>query len=382
MLTNGWRRYNWPDLLAGKLPAAPRQESNYLSINGKLIGVDASKIPPGTTLNGILQTKDSNSMFIVLPVDRKGMASTDGLVFYDDAKLFFQFSDKKRAFDKSSLSVSNGLQRNPQEVVFNEDEKKTLAPPDTSVIAKNIRMNSEEMKVSLERKRKEQVLQEVVVKARVRSNEDKLDQKYASGLFSGGDSRNFDVANDPFAASSFSVFQYLQGKVAGLQITMNGGEPQLSWRGGKPVFYLDEMPADADMLNTVNMSDVAYIKVFSPSSVNAFSSSGGGAIVVYTKKGGEGGTSNSKGLDFIQIAGYSPYKQFYSPDYATNPPNADLGDLRSTLYWNPFIFLNKNNRHFRYQFYNSDITHRFRIVLEGFNEDGRLVHIEKIVEQK
>lgn len=142
------------------------------------------------------------------------------------------------------------------------------------------------------------------------------------------------------------------------------------------------MPADAQMLQTVNMSDVAYIKVFSPSSANAFSSSGGGAIVVYTKKGGEGGNSTAKGLDFIQIAGYSPYKQFYSPDYASNPPHAELADLRTTLYWNPFIFLNKANRHFKYQFYNNDVTRRFRVVLEGFNEDGKLVHIEKIVEQK
>jgi len=208
-----------------------------------------------------------------------------------------------------------------------------------------------------------------------------MDQKYDSGLFSGGDSRNFDVANDPFAASSFSVFQYLQGKVAGLQINTSGGTPSLSWRGGSPVFYLDEMPADVELMNTINMSDVAYIKVFSPSSANAFSSSGGGAIVVYTKKGGDV-TNNSKGLDFITLNGYAPFKQFYSPDYATNPPNADLPDLRATLYWNPYIFLNKGTRRFKYQFYNNDVTHRYRVVLEGFNEEGRLVHIEKVVEQK
>jgi hypothetical protein len=141
------------------------------------------------------------------------------------------------------------------------------------------------------------------------------------------------------------------------------------------------MPADVELMNTINMSDVAYIKVFSPSSANAFSSSGGGAIAVYTKKGGDV-TNNSKGLDFITLNGYAPFKQFYSPDYATNPPNADLPDLRATLYWNPYIFLNKSTRRFKYQFYNNDVTHRYRVVLEGFNEEGRLVHIEKVVEQK
>ncbi len=383
MLTHGWRRYDWTDLLAGKLPLNPKKESNYLSINAHIVGMDAVKIAGGTTLNGILQTKDSNSMFLVLPVDRNGNASTTGLVFYDDAKLYFQFSDKKRAFDKSSLVVSNGLWKGYQLVAMNDDDRKNMISPDTAILAKNIRNSSDEMKTAVlrARKEKEQVLKEVIVTGKTKSNEQKLDEKYASGLFSGGDSRNFDVANDPFAASSISVFQYLQGKVAGLQISMNGGTPSLSWRGGKPVFYLDEVPTDADMISTLNMNDVAYIKVFSPSSANAFSTSGGGAIAVYTKKGGDA-TSTAKGLDFTRIEGYAPFKQFYSPDYATAAPNADLPDLRPTLYWNPFILLNKDNRHFKYQFYNNDVTRRFRIVLEGFNEDGKLVHIEKIVEQK
>ncbi len=382
MLTHGWRRYDWKGLLAGKLPPNPKKESNYLGIQAHLVGMDVVKIAAGTTLNGILQTKDSNSSFIVLPVDRNGNASTDGLVFYDDAKLFFQFSDKKRAFEKSSLVVSNGLWKGYQLVSMNEDDRKNLISPDTAVLAKNVRLNSEETKVALQRARKEQTLTEVIVTAKAKSNEEKLDEKYASGLFSGGDSHNFDVANDPFAAASISVFQYLQGKVAGLQINLSNGTPSLSWRGGKPVFYLDEVPADVDMISTLNMSDVAYIKVFSPSSGNVFSSSGGGAIAIYTKKGGDVTNPNAKGLYFITIAGYTPFKQFYTPDYAMPKPTDDLADLRPTLYWAPFIFLNKNNKHFKYQFYNNDVTHRFRVVLEGFNEDGKLVHIEKVIEQK
>ena len=46
-----------------------------------------------------------------------------------------------------------------------------------------------------------------------------MDEKYASPLFSGGDAYQFDVQHDPFAKSAISVFQYLQGKVAGLNIT-------------------------------------------------------------------------------------------------------------------------------------------------------------------
>jgi hypothetical protein len=380
MLTHGWRRYNWDNVLAGKLPVPVKKESNYISLQGQLIGIEPARLPANTMLNGILQTKDSNSMFITLPVDRKGQAITDGLIFFDDAKLFFQFRDAKQALAKPTLKVDNGLWKGRGQTSIAENDKTSVINPDSSMLGKNLRLASEAQKVAQQRIRKEQVLQEVIVKAKVKSNAQKLDEKYASGLFS-GDARNFDVANDPLAMASMSVFQYLQGKVAGLQInTSGGGDPQLSWRGGTPTLYLDEMPADAQLLSTISMNDVAYIKVFSPGAV-AFSSSGGGAIVVYTKKGGDK-TSDAKGLDNLVLAGYSPMKQFYSPDYATSSPLNDLTDLRSTLYWNPYIFLDSKKKRFKVQFYNNDITRRFRVVLEGINLDGKLLHIEKVLEQK
>jgi hypothetical protein len=215
----------------------------------------------------------------------------------------------------------------------------------------------------------------------VKSNEQKMDEKYASGMFSGGDSRNFDVMNDPFAAGSQSIFQYLQGKVAGLQINTSGGTPSLSWRGGTPVFYLDEIQTDVSFVQNLNMNDVAYVKVFSPGTTGVISSSGGGAIAIYTKKGGDQ-TSNdkSKGLDYVQIAGYTPVKQFYSPDYATSSALNDLPDLRTTLYWAPYILLDKTKKRVKIQFYNNDITKRFRVVLEGINSNDKFARVEKVIE--
>jgi hypothetical protein len=360
MLTNGWRRYNWDDLLAGKMPVPRFKESNYLALNGQLVGMAPGRIPPGTELTGILQTKDSSNSFLSLPVDRNGKVSTDGLIFYDYAKLYFQFRDKKQTFDKSMLQVDNGLLKQYGKVAMGEAYQNPYQKIDTVVLANNLKNTVNQSRVAVERKRKEQVLKEVIVKAKAKSNLEKMDEKYASGLFSGGDARTFDVANDPFANSGFTVFQYLQGKVAGLQInTSNPGSPSLSWRGSSPVLYLDEMPADGQLLSSINMSDVAYIKVFSPGATGGISNSGGGAIAVYTKKGGDV-TSKGKGLDFIQVTGYAPFRQFYSPDYATPSSLEGLDDLRTTLYWNPYILLNKGNRRFKFQFYNSDITRRFR----------------------
>ena len=380
MLTHGWRRYNWNDVLAGKQPRINVKESNYLSIDGKMIGIQPGGFSPDTKLSGILQTKDSVTQFLSMPVDRKGQLRTDGIVFYDYAKLYFQFNDKKLVFDKSLLHVDNGLRKGPDLIALNEELKKTTIIIDSNLAAKNLKIAAEGVKVALQRNKKEQVLQEVIVKGKVKTNLEKLDEKYASGLFSGGDAHNFDVANDPFAASSFTVYQYLQGKIAGLQITTGGGEPQMSWRGSTPVFYLDEIPADAGLISTINMSDVAYIKVFSPGASGAIANSGGGAISIYTKKGSDVTKQKGRGLDYVQLAGYTPVKQFYSPDFAISSAVNELPDLRTTLYWNPYIILDKAQKRFKVKFYNNDVTHRFRIVLEGVNANDKFTRVEKVIE--
>jgi hypothetical protein len=72
-------------------------------------------------------------------------------------------------------------------------------------------------------------LQEVIVKTRVKSKEQILDEKYSSGLFSGGDATTFDLTEG--AVGSQDILSYLQGRVAGLIISGSGSNMTLSWRG-------------------------------------------------------------------------------------------------------------------------------------------------------
>src|SRR5205823_2824735 len=94
MMTHGWRRYNWDNVLAGKIPTPRWQESNYLSLTGKLAGMSPGTISPDLQLTGILQTADSAKTIINVPVDRQGKVFTTGLVFFDNAKLYFNFNKK------------------------------------------------------------------------------------------------------------------------------------------------------------------------------------------------------------------------------------------------------------------------------------------------
>jgi hypothetical protein len=300
------------------------------------------------------------------------------LLFFGKVNIFYQFNKNKGLIDRVDMTIDNGLWKGYNFISLSAENFAAANAPDSQVIKNNNAVTQDMLRAMAQRDKKEKMLAEVVVKAKVKSEKEKMDERYTSGMFRGGDGYSFDVANDPFAQGSQTVFNYLQGKVAGLQINTTGGEPTLSWRGGAPGLYLDEMSVDASMLQSMSMSDVAYIKVFRPPFMGF--GGGNGGIAVYTKRGGGVTVSNVRGLESASLMGYTPIKEFYSPDYSTYLPAHDVDDIRTTLLWEPYILLDKSNRKASLTFYNNDITKRFRVVVEGVTETGKLVRVEKVIQ--
>ena len=141
---------------------------------------------------------------------------------------------------------------------------------------------------------------------------------------------------------------------------------------------MNEVNSELSAVQNINMNDVALIKVYRPPFFGAMGGGTGGAIAIYTKKGSRD-NSQVKGLPFTLIHGYSSIKQFYMPDYETEPePN--LKDYRTTLYWNPFLIFDKSRRRITLPFFNSDNCKKLRITIEGINEAGMLTREERIIE--
>jgi len=375
MMTNGWRRFKWEDVLAGKWPVIKYQPDNYLAIRGKVSGLNKSELQ-GRELTGILQTSNSGRQFVTIPLESDGSFLVPDMLFFDTARLYYQLNnDKDKVLTmRAGYDFKNNLMNNNLNLAPHNDPRFYSVKPDTAVQNKNRDIAQK----NITEQRKVQTLATVEVTAKQKSKNEKLEEQLTSGLFT-GDGRTFFTEDDPLASMQGNVFSYLMGKVAGLQISGSPGRYNLSWRGGAPALFLDEMQQqDAAVLESIPMSDVAMVKVFNPPFIGGFGGSGSGAIAVYTKKGG-GGNNQVKGLDFVTLRGYSEIKQFYSPDYSVDK-NATANDFRTTLYWVPFILTDKNNRKIMLTFYNNDVTNRFRVVVEGVNADGKLTRIEKIFE--
>jgi hypothetical protein len=377
MMTNGWRRFRWKDLLAEHWPVIKYQPEGDISIKGKIYGLSKILLS-GKELILFVKTKNAVSNGYIVPVTKEGDFKLSDQLFYDTARLYYQFNDDK---DKTLTSSASFSIFDPFTAPLRSNDwlMNSFLPiyPDSSTLKKN-RAEMSQSRLSAFLQNGGKILDSVVVKTKEKTPEEKMDDEYTNGFFKGGQAHTFIINNDSAAIGYLNVLSYLQGKVAGLTIYVNGSDASATWRGSKTTFYRDEMNADLDALQTIPMSDVAMIKVFDPPFFGGVNGGGGGAIAVYTKRGG-GDFTSVKGLDFSMISGYSTIKEFYSPNYSeTN--DLTQPDHRTTLYWNPFLLMDSKNRRITIPFYNSDDCKKIKVIVEGMNETGQLTREEKIFE--
>jgi hypothetical protein len=376
MLTHGWRKFNWTNAFSGTLPIkSTAHDTDYIQIKGKTYIPASVKVAPNQQLMLILQAKDSSRQFLMVPLGQDGSFVLSGAIFFDSIRVFYQYLGDKKLENKSELVFNNGFLKpqfskiNPNLWTFNDTAE--------SQRARYLALKQAE----LERLMARTNLQEVIVTSKTRSPMDILDEKYTSGFFSTGDAKQFDLRNDGRATASQSVFDYLQGLVAGLQISPStDGRYSLNWRGGSPELYLNEMRVDIDQVINTPMADIAYVKVFRPPFFGSTFGGGSGAIAVYTQKASDVNafTDKNSSLNYQYIEGYSAFKQFYSPQY-TNA-NDNTPDIRTTLFWKPFVTLDNTNRSQKIEFYNNDFSKRLRVIVEGVNAAGKLTRTETIIE--
>jgi hypothetical protein len=376
MLTNGWRRFKWADIAKGKLPVISYpKDSAYLSLSGKLFGLSPSQLQKGGSIIMMAKEKDSAAKMVMATVMPDGSFSNPDYIFFDSLRIYYQpvkpLQGASVNFMTSRVAAPNYHFKTLSSSIF----------PDTTGNYRHALLSEEQIR--LQELLKGKMLEAVTVKAKVKPTVQVLDEKYASAMFK-GDGYQFDVVNDPFAMGAQNIFNYLQGKVAGLQISNSGGTPTLQWRGGPPLIYLDEVSTDPTMVSGIPVQDIAYIKVLRPpfmmGSSGMYGNGSNGAIAIYTRKGSDMQNTPGKGLSTNTVMGYSSIKEFYSPNYASFDARNEQPDLRTTLYWKPQVITNGKNNKVILVFYNNDVTKAFRIIVEGMTNEGQLTRLEQLIE--
>ena len=207
-------------------------------------------------------------------------------------------------------------------------------------------------------------------------------------MFSGMSQKTIDLVNSEQFISESNIFDYLMSRLPGLDVTYEGAEykvyyrqgPSLSSLGPIPMtIYLNEIETDPSVIATLPATEIAMVKVYSQF-VGAVGGGAGGAMAIYTRKGSD--IVNSSRGDIIRYTGFTLVKDFFAPNYKTDPVLLNKPDSRVTIDWRPNIFVNNINPVIPISFYNSDRTKRFRVVVEGMTTSGRMISVEQIISSK
>ncbi|MCJ0741407.1 Ig-like domain-containing protein [Pedobacter montanisoli] len=145
--------------------------------------------------------------------------------------------------------------------------------------------------------------------------------------------------------------------------------------------FLNGMPVDAVALGNLNGNEVESIELFLSDPLGTIDRTYNtkGVIVVNVKKAPKGEKiSKQEFLDMIpkkyeakySPMGYSKQREFYSPKYLPNAPVTN-NDLRTTIYWNPKVITDEKGNT-SLEFYNADGKGTYKVVVEGFDKNGNV----------
>jgi hypothetical protein len=384
ILAHPWKRYSWKKAF-DKNSFKPMLADNHISLSINYKQKERA-FPKDDAVNLIIEDQ-----LYSIPVQGEATVRKSDLVFFDSAKVFYQMNRNKglagflTVSKDSGLSSASAIDPLPVENIYveaaaiknNEVLESFYTPPHKKITDV-------------------QTIKEVRVRSKLLGNPilnrlDELDKFYTTGSFSGTRGFQLNVIDDPMAAANNSILDYIRFRVPGLSV-QNGHIGRLQKVESKnsrgeyivkdtilqPAIFIDQISVESEELQNLSMWQVAYIKYIQGVVLGSGVRSVNGALYVYTKKGTEKGPL-TKGLPFVYIKGYHSQKEFASPDYADKALLSEP-DLRSTLYWNPNIMLDKINNKARIEFYNNDVSKKLLLTIEGVNAKGQLIHVEKIIE--
>lgn len=364
MLTQGWRRYNVPEVIKGKIqkPNIPIELSQNISgtIEGGLFKTTTQK---NCKVN-LLSVK--NGYYDEVVTDEMGRFNFDGFEFPDSTKFVVQ-ALSKHGKDNVILTIDNES--------FPLISKGFRAPilQENAPLAHYV--EKAELKYAIENGIRMVFLKEVSILGKKQDKKASYYMNIANKTFS----------TDYIEKSGMSRIQDIVRNTSGVQIIDNKVYITRFTQVGYPALILvDDQPMDDNFdLNDLNITDIEEIGVIKGAQAGSMlgARGGAGAVVIRTKTGNSKNIIEPKedNIKSIMPLGYQQPISFYSPKYETaREINDKQPDLRTTIYWNSNINTSSLGEA-SVDFYTADFITDYSVIIEGMTTDGKIVYgINKI----
>jgi len=347
MLTHGWRRFTWKTVLGDSIPPLQYFPEKGIVVSGTLLKSLSKKPSPDSKVKIMTEQQD----IFVLKTDATGKFYTDELLIPDSTKLLFQTDNAKGK--QTDLQFLLDPFNPPAPLTYSQI---VTIPRNFDSLAYNVvSHNNPNLKGE-----KTTVLKEVEVKAT------RIDEEKNSNVFKIYGTPDATVKMDNLPSGYTSVLQAIQGRVAGVMVIGNS----VSIRGGgPPLFLLNGMQVDIDMINSIPVSSIESIDILKGASATIFGGRGSnGVIAINLKQGMSSYSRPTVGIHNVKYPGYYKAREFYSPDYDVIPVPKDTLDIRNTLYWNPSVKTTNGKATIR--FFSSSVQANYKIIVEGISDSG------------
>lgn len=343
LLTQGWRRFKWEDILKPTLPEPRFALESGLNISGEITRQNGKVFEKPVSLTFMMWLEDDNRQFGMGEAAVDGTFSLNNLDFNGTGKFLIQavagkLNRNTKIFinkPQSPLIQRNAIPFNP--ITFDEND-----------LADYLKRTGDALAIEkILKDKRNMLLQEVVVKAKKQiEREDRVLYTHASNT----------IKITPDMQVSGNVLDLLRGRVPGVMVSGSSMEPTVTIRGissltgsSEPTFLLDGMAVDKSMIISVPVFDVDRIDVLKGADAAIYGSRGGnGVISVLTKRGIPSQGGPTQGIEVVEINGYAVAKEFYSANN-TEAKMEDFQmdnrpDYRSTIFWAPIVRTGANGK--------------------------------------
>jgi hypothetical protein len=354
MLTHGWRRFKWDDVLNNQTPSfefAPEYEGHIVTgkVTEKKSGMPVEDVTtyltvPGEQyqLGGSVSNKAGKIQFDI----KNFYSSTEVIVQSDNQKdssyhldIFTPFSDKfsESKFPVFNLSenlqdqlLSHSISTQVQNTYLSDNLQKFTAPFETR--DSTAFYGEPDKKYFLDDYTRFSTMEEVM-------------REYVAGLLLKKQRGKFHIN---MMDDSWHVFFK---------------DDPLVLLDGLPVFDIDKVIA-FDPLKVKKIELVNRQYFLGPINAN-------GIISYSTYKGDLAGFPLDPNAVILEYEGLQLQREFYSPVYDTpKQTESRMPDLRTVLYWSPDIQTNRDGKK-QLRFYTSDKQGKYVLFIQGTTADGR-----------
>ncbi|SMG07356.1 hypothetical protein SAMN05660862_0275, partial [Sphingobacterium psychroaquaticum] len=368
LMTQGFRRFSYDDLIAEKLPQVQFMPEQGINISGILRLNTGRAYPNG----GLLLSIPSRNFRKDVYTDNSGRFVFENLVFADSSK----------------VTVNARGNDNFRNLVINMDQSYFPAIDQGNPYARNNIQNIDnEMKAYLTNSKNEYRTSILIDEIQVTGVQKKQVTSKEFSALSGLSMPEHRIEADRLSGCNvltMCLSTLLTGITYDTQTLKYYVSRNYNQGSRVPVqFFLNGMPIDEPSLNSIQTAEIEAIEIFLRDDLGTVSRmyQNDGVVSIMTKKNDQKkmprmSLSEIESLlpktNIVEMMplGYVKERKFYAPKYDT-PASKNTNDYRTTIYWNPDVVLDATGQ-VSLDFYNADGNGKYKVVVEGQDEAGTI----------